>query len=94
MWALWIFGDNVEDRMGPLRFGIFYLTCDILAGITQSLTNPDSTVPSVGASGAIAGVLDAYLLFFPTAAGGAVSNFLFSLLLRGTGGLVPGILVL
>src|ERR1700732_1515421 len=67
MWTLWIFGDNVEDRMGPLRFGIFYLTCGILAGVTQLLTNPDSTVPSVGASGAIAGVLGAYLLFFPTA---------------------------
>jgi membrane associated rhomboid family serine protease len=67
MWALWIFGDNVEDRMGPLRFGIFYLACGILAGVTQLLTNPDSTVPSVGASGAIAGVLGAYLLFFPTA---------------------------
>jgi membrane associated rhomboid family serine protease len=67
MWALWIFGDNVEDRMGPLRFGIFYLTCGILAGVTQLLTSPDSTVPSVGASGAIAGVLGAYLLFFPTA---------------------------
>ncbi|PYL17215.1 MAG: rhomboid family intramembrane serine protease, partial [Verrucomicrobia bacterium] len=67
MWTLWIFGDNVEDRMGPLRFGIFYLTCGILAGVTQLLTNSDSTVPSVGASGAIAGVLGAYLLFFPTA---------------------------
>src|ERR1700674_1418912 len=67
MWTLWIFGDNVEDRMGPLRFGIFYLTCGILAGGTQLLTNSDSTVPSVGASGAIAGVLGAYLLLFPTA---------------------------
>ena len=53
--------------MGPLRFGIFYLTCGILAGVTQLLTNSDSTVPSVGASGAIAGVLGAYLLLFPTA---------------------------
>ena len=67
MWTLWIFGDNVEDRMGPLRFGIFYLTCGILAGVTQLLTNSDLTVPSVGASGAIAGVLGAYLLLFPTA---------------------------
>src|ERR1700676_4378975 len=67
MWALWIFGDNVEDRMGPVRFGIFYLACGILAGVTQLLTNSDSTVPSVGASGAIAGVLGAYLLLFPTA---------------------------
>src|SRR5881396_1639052 len=67
MWALWIFGDNVEDRMGPVRFAIFYLTCGVLAGLTQMLSNPNSTVPSVGASGAIAGVLGAYLLLFPTA---------------------------
>jgi membrane associated rhomboid family serine protease len=67
MWTLWIFCDNVEDRMGPLRFAIFYLLCGVIAGFTHLLTNPDSTVPSVGASGAIAGVLGAYLLFFPTA---------------------------
>ncbi len=66
-WTLWIFGDNVEDRMGPLRFLIFYLSCGIAAGTTHLLTNPDSMVPSVGASGAIAGVLGAYLLLFPTA---------------------------
>src|SRR2546429_736597 len=66
MWTLWIFGDNVEDRMGPGRFAIFYLACGVIAGATHLLTNPDSTVPSVGASGAIAGVLGAYLLFFPT----------------------------
>ena len=67
MWTLWIFGDNVEDRMGPVRFTIFYLACGTVAGLTQLLINPDSTLPSVGASGAIAGVLGAYLLFFPTA---------------------------
>lgn len=67
MWALWIFGDNVEDRMGRLRFAVFYLACGVVAGLTQLLTNPGSTVPSVGASGAIAGVLGAYLLLFPTA---------------------------
>src|SRR5437868_10999640 len=67
MWTLWIFGDNVEDRMGPVRFAIFYLVCGTIAGLTHMLTNPDSTLPSVGASGAIAGVLGAYLLFFPTA---------------------------
>jgi len=67
MWALWIFGDNVEDRMGPVRFTIFYLTCGAVAGLTQLLINPDSTLPSVGASGAIAGVFGAYVLFFPTA---------------------------
>jgi membrane associated rhomboid family serine protease len=67
MWALWIFGDNVEDRMGSSRFAIFYLLCGSIAGITQLLTNPDSTVPAVGASGAVAGVLGAYLIYFPTA---------------------------
>jgi rhomboid family protein len=67
MWTLWIFGDNVEDRMGPVRFAFFYVTCGVLAGFTQLLTNANSTIPSVGASGAIAGVLGAYLLLFPTA---------------------------
>ena len=67
MWTLWIFGDNVEDRMGPVRFTIFYLLCGSIAGLTQVLTNPDSTLPSLGASGAIAGVLGAYFLFYPTA---------------------------
>ena len=67
MWTLWIFGDNVEDRMGPIRFLIFYLLCGVVAGLAQMLINSDSTLPSVGASGAIAGVLGAYLLFFPTA---------------------------
>src|SRR5258708_27324284 len=67
MWTLWIFGDNVEDRMGSVRFAIFYLVCGSIPGLTQLLTNPSSTLPSVGASGAIAGVLGAYLMFFPTA---------------------------
>jgi membrane associated rhomboid family serine protease len=67
MWTLWIFGDNVEDRMGRVRFLIFYLLCGAVAGLTQLFINPDSTVPSVGASGAIAGVLGAYVLFYPTA---------------------------
>jgi len=67
MWALWIFGDNVEDRMGSMRFTIFYLLCGAVAGLVHVFINPDSRIPSVGASGAIAGVLGAYLLFFPTA---------------------------
>jgi membrane associated rhomboid family serine protease len=67
MWTLWIFGDNVEDRMGPVRFAIFYLTCGLLAGLAHVFTQPDSTVPTVGASGAISGVLGAYLVLFPTA---------------------------
>jgi membrane associated rhomboid family serine protease len=67
MWVLWIFGDNVEDRMGPARFLIFYLLCGLTAGITQMFVTPNATVPSVGASGAIAGVMGAYLILFPTA---------------------------
>ncbi len=65
MWALWIFGDNVEDRMGPVRFVIFYLLCGLAAGMVHWYTNPHSTIPTVGASGAIAGVMGAYLILFP-----------------------------
>ena len=65
MWTLWIFGDNVEDRMGRLRFLAFYLLTGFAAGLTHWLTNADSTVPTVGASGAIAGVLGAYFVLFP-----------------------------
>jgi membrane associated rhomboid family serine protease len=67
MWVLWIFGDNVEDRMGPVRFVIFYTLCGLAAGITQCFVTPDSTIPTVGASGAIAGVMGAYFLLFPLA---------------------------
>ncbi len=65
MWTLWIFGDNVEDRMGTLRFLIFYFICGLAAALVHYFTNPDSTLPTVGASGAIAGVMGAYLLLFP-----------------------------
>jgi membrane associated rhomboid family serine protease len=66
MWVLYIFGDNVEDRMGPARYLIFYLLCGIVAGLTHYAADPESVVPTVGASGAIAGVLGAYLFLFPT----------------------------
>jgi len=66
MWTLWIFGDNVEDRMGPIRFSIFYVLCGLTAAIVHCLWNPDSTLPTVGASGAIAGVMGAYYFLFPT----------------------------
>jgi len=66
MWTLWIFGDNVEDRMGPMRFTLFYLLCGLAAGLVHWFTSPGSTVPTVGASGAIAGVMGAYFLLFPT----------------------------
>lgn len=64
MWTLWIFGDNVEDRMGPGRFLVFYLVCGIVAGVIHLLANADSTIPTIGASGAIAGVMGAYLVMF------------------------------
>jgi len=67
MWSLWIFGDNVEDRMGPFRFLIFYLLCGIASGVSHVMLNTDSTVPAIGASGAIAGVLSAYLILYPRA---------------------------
>jgi membrane associated rhomboid family serine protease len=67
MWVLWIFGDNVEDRMGPGRFVIFYILCGLSAGVVHVLTNPGSTVPAVGASGAIAGVMAAYFVLYPRA---------------------------
>lgn len=62
---LWIFGDNVEDRMGHGRFLVFYLLCGVAAAMLQVAVNPASQVPMVGASGAIAGVLGAYLVMFP-----------------------------
>lgn len=65
MLYLWIFGDNVEDRMGKFRFLIFYLLCGFAASLAHVYTNPDSNVPTVGASGAIAGVLGAYFILFP-----------------------------
>ena len=64
---LWIFGDNVEDRLGHARFLLLYLGSGIIAALTQILATPGSAVPMVGASGAIAGVLGAYLLLFPAA---------------------------
>ena len=67
MLALFIFGDNVEDRMGHFRFLVFYLLCGILAGLTHVWADPTSTVPAIGDSGALAGVLAAYMLMFPTA---------------------------
>src|SRR6516225_8214806 len=65
MWFLWIFGDNIEDILGPAKYLIFYLVCGAAAGLTQVLSNPYSRIPTVGASGAIAGVMGAYLIKFP-----------------------------
>jgi membrane associated rhomboid family serine protease len=66
MWYLWIFGDNVEDRFGRFGFLGFYLLCGLTAGLTHVYLSPDSTVPTIGASGAIAGVMGAYMVLFPT----------------------------
>src|SRR5678816_1242244 len=65
MLYLWIFGDNVEDRMGHGRFLVFYLLCGVAAALAQTITAPESTVPMVGASGAIAGVMGAYFVLYP-----------------------------
>ncbi|MGE5381286.1 MAG: rhomboid family intramembrane serine protease [Methylocystaceae bacterium] len=67
MWALWLFGNNVEDRMGPWRFLLFYLVTGFLASLTHYYINPLSNVPVVGASGAIAGVMGAYFILYPRA---------------------------
>jgi membrane associated rhomboid family serine protease len=66
-WALWLFGDDVEDRLGHARFAALYLGSGLIAGITHLLLFPDSTVPVVGASGAVAGLMGAFLLLFPAA---------------------------
>src|SRR6476660_2807816 len=65
MWYLWIFGDNVEDRVGHGRFILFYLLCGIIAALGQVAVDPHSTLPTIGASGAIAGVMGAYFVLYP-----------------------------
>jgi len=67
MLYLWIFGDNVEDRLGHFKYVIFYLLCGLAATMSHAIANPDSMLPSIGASGAIAGVLGAYIVLFPKA---------------------------
>lgn len=67
MWFLWIFGDNIEDIMGHEKYLLFYLTCGVVAALTQVFFSGDSHVPMVGASGAIAGVMGAYMVKFPRA---------------------------
>lgn len=67
MWFLWIFGDNVEDAMGPWRFVVFYLVCGLAASAAQVATDPDSVIPMIGASGAIGGVMGGYARLYPRA---------------------------
>ncbi len=65
MWYLWIFGDNVEDRVGHSRFIVFYLLCGTAAALGQMAIDPHSTLPTIGASGAIAGMMGAYFVLYP-----------------------------
>jgi membrane associated rhomboid family serine protease len=67
LWFLWVFGDNVEDAMGGVRFATFYVLCGLAAFAAQALTNPSSAIPMVGASGAIGGVMGAYARLYPRA---------------------------
>lgn len=67
MWFLWIYGDNVEDRLGKGRYLLFYLASGVAAGLLQVAVSPHSAIPTVGASGAIAGVMGAYMLLYPHA---------------------------
>ena len=74
MLYLWIFGDNIEDSMGHVRYLIFYLLCGVAAALAQAFIEPASEVPMVGASGAISGVLGAYILLHPRADGPHASS--------------------
>jgi membrane associated rhomboid family serine protease len=65
MWSLYIFGDNIEDRLGPLRYLLFYLLCGLTSGLAHLIFNLGSNVPTIGASGAIAGVMGAYFILYP-----------------------------
>ena len=67
LWFLWVFGNNIEDAMGPVRFTVFYLVAGVVATLAHVLTDPSSAVPLVGASGAISGVMGAYLVLYPRA---------------------------
>jgi membrane associated rhomboid family serine protease len=82
MLFLWVFGNNVEDRLGRLRFALFYLICGYAASYAFALANADSTQPLIGASGAIAGVLGAYLVLFPRARVWSLVPVLFFIPLR------------
>ncbi|MDL2272120.1 rhomboid family intramembrane serine protease [Desulfovibrio sp. OttesenSCG-928-I05] len=79
MWYLFIFGDNIEDIMGPVRFVVFYLLCGAIAVLIHVFANAASPLPVVGASGAVSGVLGAYFLLYPHS---RVTSFIFFLILR------------
>lgn len=90
MWFLWVFGDNVEDVMGPLRFVVFYLLCGLVAAAFQISTDASSVVPMVGASGAVGGVMGAYAFLYP---GARVQTLIFLGFFFTTVG-IPAILIL
>tara|TARA_Y100000590_G_scaffold293449_1_gene330528 strand:- start:693 stop:1346 length:654 start_codon:yes stop_codon:yes gene_type:complete len=77
MWFLWLFGDNVESVLGHLKYFLFYLVCGIGAAIGQFLISPSSNIPMIGASGAIAGILGAYMIKFPKAKVHVLVIFIF-----------------
>jgi membrane associated rhomboid family serine protease len=77
MWFLWIFGNNVEDSMGHLRFLVFYVLTGLVAALAHVLTDPGSAIPMVGASGAISAIMGAYLVLYPRAAVHTLFFFLF-----------------
>jgi membrane associated rhomboid family serine protease len=89
MLYLWVFGNNVEDAMGHVRFAIFYLACGAVAALAQAAQEPSSTIPMIGASGAIGGILGAYLLLHPHARILVVVPFGFLIPLR-----IPAFIVL
>ena len=91
MLFLWIFGDNVEDRIGRARYLIFYLLAGVAGTLAQFALMPGSTVPNVGASGAIAGVLGAYILMFPQAAGRRAARAARSSPCRRSSSSAPGL---
>jgi membrane associated rhomboid family serine protease len=91
MLFLWVFGNNVEDRLGRIRFTLFYLVCGYVAAYAFALFNPDSTEPLIGASGAVAGVLGAYLVLYPRARVWSLVPFLLFIPLRLPAWLVLGL---
>ena len=90
MLYLWIFGDNVEDTLGHARFLVFYLLSGVTAAVAQTITSPASTIPMIGASGAVSGVLGAYLLLFPYAT--ILTLMIFGFFVRSVH--IPAVIVL
>lgn len=90
MLYLWIFGNNIEDKLGPVRFAIFYVVCGVAASLTHILFQPGSRIPMIGASGAIAGVLGAYWIVFPRA---RVKTFIFLIFYIGVVAVPAGVIL-